>query len=85
MITQTTFEILNFENWPPPEGAKTKMDFHVSLGFLGYKRPLSHSASDTSDEVGKAAKKAEKEKLIKELPTKYNVISVDTEILGSWG
>ena len=38
MKSQTTFEIFQFENWPPPVGAKTKMDFHVSLGFLGYKK-----------------------------------------------
>ena len=34
MKSQTTFEIFQFENRPPPVGAKTKMDFHVSLGFL---------------------------------------------------
>ena len=31
----TTFEIFKFENRPPPVGVKTKMDFHVGLGFLG--------------------------------------------------
>ena len=35
LISPTTFGIFNFENRPPPVGAKTKMDFHVSLGFLG--------------------------------------------------
>ena len=30
---QTTFQKLKFENWSPPVRAKTKMDFHVSLGF----------------------------------------------------
>ena len=35
LISQTTFEIFKFENGPPPVGAITKMDFHVSLGFLG--------------------------------------------------
>ena len=35
LISPTTFEIFKFENRPPPVGAKTKMDFHVSLGFLG--------------------------------------------------
>ena len=34
MKSLTTFEIFQFENRPPPVGAKTKMDFHVSLGFL---------------------------------------------------
>ena len=34
LIYQTTFEIFQFENWTHPVGPKTKMDFHVSLGFL---------------------------------------------------
>ena len=33
LICQTTFEIFKFEEWPHPVRAKTKMDFHVSLGF----------------------------------------------------
>ena len=35
LICQTTFEISKFEKWPHPVRAKTKMDFHVSLGFHG--------------------------------------------------
>ena len=44
MKSQTTFEIFQFENRPPPVGAKTKMDFHVSLGFLdcAEKKKLPH-------------------------------------------
>ena len=34
LISQTSFEIFKFENGPPPVGAKTMLDFHVSLGFL---------------------------------------------------
>ena len=34
LMSPTTFDIFKFENRPPPVGAKTKMDFHVSLGFL---------------------------------------------------
>ena len=33
LTSQTTFETFKFENWPPPVCAKTKMDFHDSLGF----------------------------------------------------
>ena len=33
LICQTTFEIFKFEKWPHPVLAKTKMDFHVSIGF----------------------------------------------------
>ena len=33
LTSQTTFEIFEFENWPSPVRAKTKMDFHVSLGL----------------------------------------------------
>ena len=40
MKSQTTFEIFQFENRPPPVGVKTKMDFHVSLGFLGYSNQI---------------------------------------------
>ena len=35
LICQTTFEIFKFEKWPHPVRTKTKMDFHVSLGFHG--------------------------------------------------
>ena len=34
LISPTTFEMFKFEDWPPPVGVKTKMDFHVSRGFL---------------------------------------------------
>ena len=34
LISPNTFDIFVFENRPPPVGAKTKMDFLVSLGFL---------------------------------------------------
>ena len=34
LISPTTFEIFKFEDWPPSIGVKTKMDFHVSQGFL---------------------------------------------------
>ena len=33
LICRTTFEIFKFEKWPHPVHMKTKMDFHVSLGF----------------------------------------------------
>ena len=33
LICQTTFKISKFEKWPHPVRAKTKMDFHVSLGL----------------------------------------------------
>ena len=29
-----TFKLFKFENWLPPVGTKTKMNFHVSLGCL---------------------------------------------------
>ena len=35
LFIHTTFDNLKFENWPPPAHAKTKMDFHVNLGFNG--------------------------------------------------
>ena len=31
----STFEIFKFEKWPHPVRVKTKMEFHVSLGFHG--------------------------------------------------
>ena len=37
LICQTTFEILKLEKWPHPVRVKPKMDFHVSLGFHGFK------------------------------------------------
>ena len=36
LICRTTFKISKFEKWPHPVRAKTKMDFHVSLGFHAY-------------------------------------------------
>ena len=32
-LFHTTFEKCKFEKWPHPVRTKTKMDFHVSLGF----------------------------------------------------
>ena len=46
LICQTTFEIFKFEKWPHPVRAKTKMDFHVSLGFHGRAYSYSHSGLD---------------------------------------
>ena len=35
LISPTAVEkIFKFENWPPPVGAKNKMDFHVSVSFV---------------------------------------------------
>ena len=35
LISQTTFDLFTFESRPSPVGVKTKIDIHVSLGFLG--------------------------------------------------
>ena len=35
LICRTTFKISKFDKWPHPVRAKTKVDFHVSLGFHG--------------------------------------------------
>ena len=35
LISQTTFDLFNFESRPPPVGMKTKIDIHASPGFLG--------------------------------------------------
>ena len=57
LICHTTFEIFTFEKWPRPLSAKTKMDFHVSLGFHGkdYRNPKTetHGPCDTSTEKDK--------------------------------
>ena len=46
LICQTTFKISKFEKWPHPVRAKTKMDFHVSLGFHGRAYSYFHSGLD---------------------------------------
>ena len=39
LVSQTTFEISKVESRPSPVGTKTKMNFHVSHGFLGSMLP----------------------------------------------